>query len=327
MTHLHGYIQSLKIRLQVDYGVPSPARLRSLIRGLTSLRSLIVQQSPRVARELLAPPSATTLPNLTHLSLDQCFESRTDFPHPFNPQLYASIGTYGKLCRLSVTVHDATTSRQLPSASPKYKGKPIPSLGRSRSWAITLHGPLAESPAALDLVSSFKVIDTLDLYSTARSDSIGFDSFVDSFQSPQQVQHLRLACNLAARDSDAQDLIAHLPRLKSITFDGSAFQASLLSTLASLTDLREVVFSAGAVGMTDAALSAMVNGPHRFSRIRLLRVDVRYQTAQPFWPRMVPTLTVDGTIANVKRAEKHGIRLEGSTIDVARKYMRMRGNL
>lgn len=126
MTHLHGYIQRLELRLygQVDYyGVPSRKRLeRLIIQGLTGLRILDVRGCPRVAKAIVAPTSDAMLPNLTDLSFDRCFESRTDFPHPFNPQLYASIGTYGKLCRLSVTVHDATTSRQLPSARPEYKG-------------------------------------------------------------------------------------------------------------------------------------------------------------------------------------------------------------
>lgn len=101
MTHLHGYIQRLELRLygQVDYyGVPSRKRLeRLIIQGLTGLRILDVRGCPRVAKAIVAPTSDAMLPNLTDLSFDRCFESRTDFPHPFNPQLYASIGTYGKL--------------------------------------------------------------------------------------------------------------------------------------------------------------------------------------------------------------------------------------
>lgn len=311
MIHLHGYIQSLEIWLQVDYGVPSANRLKRLIRGLTSLRSLDVRGSPRVARELLAPPSATTLPNLTDLSLDQCFESLADFPHPFSPQLYASIGTYAKLCRLSVTVHDAKTSRQLPSARPEYKGKPIPSLGGSRSWAIALHGPLAESPAARDLVASFQTIHALDLCTTSKPDV--FASFVGSIQSPQQVQHLGLARAFTSilPDDGVQDLLAHLPNLESVEFGYSIFRQALLPRLATLANLREVAFTADSDMdvRSNGDLGALLDGPNRLAQIRSVRVDMalvgRYDWRNTVKPSM-------------RLAKKHGIRLHGRMYDDAR---------
>lgn len=311
MIHLHGYIQNLEIWLPVDYGVPSPARLKRLICGLTSLRSLYVKNSPRLARELLAPPSATTLPNLTDLSLDQCFESLADFPHPFSPQLYASIGTYAKLCRLSVTVHDATTSRQLPSARPEYRGKPIPSLGGSRSWAITLHGPFAESPAALDFVASFQTIHALNLRTTSKSDV--FASFVDSIQSPQQVQHLGLARAFTSirPDDGVRDLVAHLPNLESVEFGNDVFRVALLPTLATLASLREVAFAADSDldVRSNGDLGALLDGPNRLAQIRSVRVDMalvgRYDWRNTVKPSM-------------RLAKKHGIRLHGRMYDDAR---------
>lgn len=310
MTHLHGYIQRLELRLygQVDYyGVPSRKRLeRLIIQGLTGLRILDVRGCPRVAKAILAPTSDAMLPNLTDLSFDRCFESRTDFPHPFNPQLYASIGTYGKLCRLSVTVHDATTSRQLPSARPEYKGNPIPSLGGSRSWAITLHGPFAESPAALDLVASFQTIHALHLCTTSKLDV--FASFVGSIQSPEQVQHLGLARAFTSilPDDSLQDLLAHLPNLESVEFGGSLFRVALLPVLATLANLREVAFAADSDIRPDADLGALLDGPNRLAQIRNVRIDIRLIGIYDWRSTVKP---------NMRLAKKHGVRLYGSMYD------------
>ena len=311
MTHLHGYIQSLEIRLygQVDYyGVPSRKRLERLMQGLTGVRKLNVRDCPRVAKAILAPTSAAMLPNLAELSLDQCFESRADFPHPFSPQLYASIGTYAKLCRLSVTVRDATTSRQLPSAHPEYKGKPIPSLGGNRSWAITLHGPFAESPAALDLVASFQTIHALHLCTTSKPDV--FASFVGSIQSPQQVQHLGLARAFTSilPDDGVQDLLAHLPNLESVEFGNDAFRVALLPVLATLANLREVAFAADSDFdvRSNGDLGALLDGPNRLAQIRSVRVEIsligRYD-----WRSIVEP--------SMRLAKKHGIRLHGRMYD------------
>lgn len=309
MTHLHGYIKSLEIRLRglADYyGVPSANRLKRLIQGLTSVQSLYIGGSPRIAKVLLAPPSTMTLPALVDLKIDGSFDRREDFPHPFSPQLYASIRTYPKLCRLSVIVHDATTSRQLPSARPEYKGKPIPSLGGSRSWAITLHGPLAESPAARDLVASFQTIHALDLCTTSKSDV--FASFVGSIQTPQKVQHLGLARAFTAilPDDGVQDLLAHLPNLESVEFGSSLFRQALLPTLATLANLREVAFAADSDMSPRTDLSALLGGPNRLAQIRSVRIDIalvgRYDWRSTVKPGM-------------RLVQKHGIRLHGRMYD------------
>lgn len=304
---------------KVDYyGVPSAKRLGRLTQGLTGVRILDVAECPRFATAILAPTSAATLPQLVDLHLEGCFNSTKDFPHPFSPDIYVGIQTYASLCRLLVAVRRALLPRQLPSSFPRSKGNSIPSLGGNRSWAVRLEGPLGESTAALDLIASFKTIDALHLRNTAHSDSIDLDSVTYSIQTPHEVQELGLAQTFASNNSNGQDLVAHLQRLKRITFGGAVFRVSLLPTLATLTDLREVVFSVDADHVTDAGLSAMLDGPDRLSQIHTVHIDLSYPPDDIDWRH---PFTLNGTIANLKRAEKHGIQLEGSIVDMARRVM------
>jgi hypothetical protein len=91
MIHLHGYIQNLEIWLPVDYGVRCGRWSKELPRKSRAVFDVEGSQAGEAADQAFEA-------NLTDLSLDQCFESLADFPHPFSPQLYASIGTYAVKC-------------------------------------------------------------------------------------------------------------------------------------------------------------------------------------------------------------------------------------
>ncbi|GAA5875081.1 hypothetical protein JCM3774_003422 [Rhodotorula dairenensis] len=311
------YIEEIEITLDSakDAAVPKAARLRTLFCDLTNVRHLTVSGSPRIAKMLLAPASCMALPRLFDLRIVDPLDG---FAQPFSTDVYRSLPTYSRLSCLYMHV-----ARE-PSSLGRYRGRPNPALGGAGTWDLELVGPLSASPAARDLVASFKTLNSLCLWDTTRSDSPVFAPFVSAIQSPTCIDHLTLGRDVGGNHtmSDAQELLTRLPHIQSLEFAGSAFRASLLPTLSALVSLATLFFC-GLSDLTDAELAAILDGPHRLPQLRTVDIDLGWQDCpwcgEPHW--FEGRLTVAGTIANLKLAEKRGIELHGVIVDRAREEM------
>ncbi|GAA5984541.1 hypothetical protein JCM10908_003392 [Rhodotorula pacifica] len=319
------YIDELTIDMdaQVDYGVPRDARLKTLFRRLTSVRFLVILSSIRLIKTVLAPPTAATLPNLAVLGIADGFEK---IPHPFSPELYASLATYAKLSTLSITHRGYRRGYQLPSERVTYKGKPIPELGGDRIWTLDLIGELSGSTAARHLVSSFANIADLSLWDTSsEQDAKSLTDFRSAIRNPNGVKILSLSTPLwdFAPRLGLREIVEHLPQLEHLTFAGAAFRAWLLPTMATLTSLRTISFAADS-DVCDVELAALLGGPNRLTQIREVYLDLG-QEAYRHARRRQGRLTKQGMVYCVGLAEEYGVEMEGELVEKARAAMQQQG--
>ncbi|GAA5984544.1 hypothetical protein JCM10908_003393 [Rhodotorula pacifica] len=315
---------TLSLKGDDDGGTPKTADFHKLLKRLPNVHKLVLVNANRLAKAVLCPPEASrrkskrlpgtsALPRLKHLEIN---DSLDGYACPFDLYHYRHLGRYEQLTEINLVVPRA------PSTIGRLSGK-----GETWDWQrrhtfwLRLQGYLFDQLPVRELIASFPDLGALVLEDLTDTSSDVFGPLLDAAWNPDMIAIFscyRFADNPLPVNYLGNFVNSHF--LQVLEFRFGTWHSGLIAQVSKLPRLTTILFQPGAY-QTDADIRALLTYPTKPPLLELIEANESPMVDE--WGEYIDAFdadfTLEGTIENLSLSETVGVRLLGSSIDIARR--------
>jgi len=326
------YIITLEIKLEdeKDEGVPKNKALTTGFSQLASTRYLTLEGSSRIAKLLLAPLNARSLPSMSYLRIQ---DPLNGFQNPLDPSNFRWLERYsdlGSFC-LAITrdINEVGRSRRKSSANAE-----TPSNINWQIGFLVLEGRFVRNPSLLDFISSFPSVYRYSFFEKTVDGSASLIPLLDHLPTFLQVDYLAIT-TMSANLEDFSPVFRKFANLETLDI-GLGTSRQVLDTInhTNFPKLTTLVLRRG-VQFSIEQIKSLISGAEKLSKLKEieLRIVVRDPAIledkdyQYSWERdevdgpygLIDGITAKGLEEIVHLADKEGLTLTGYAAEFARR--------